>query len=793
LAHPGVPKNTRVLLSKPPAAVIAGALICLAIVLPARLRAQAAPPPPGSTEEPAATAADVYRDETTVADKKVENPHKVGVAVTPFGDDEVERLEWRKPAEVAAHVPNTIVKESFGNANPIFVIRGVGLNDFNANSSPSTGFYLDEVPLVAPLMMGFQLFDVEHVEVLKGPQGTLYGRNTTAGAINVLTRRPSATREGFLRLGAERYRTGEVEAMAGGAVSRGLAGRVAVDLRQSSDGPFYNRTYAERRGALDVLGWRAGLDWAPGAAARPVGEGGSTSVRMSLHGSRDRSQGYQYEHLGFIDPASGGPCAAFLAGEVDPLQCVDLAGYSDADGDPFSGDWNLRPRNHLATLGGVVTLAGTGRRLEVTAITGWQRLDRRQSLDADASPDVGLDMHFETDLEQASQEVRIRGLQPLQMRGGAATMSWLLGLFAGRDELSGQPNQRFVLDEWLRTRAETRWDQDTTSFALFGSTEWAVGRLVLTAGGRYTREEKHFRGSTTDLNPFGTSCLLSPVCAPGFVGPVTLSATDRRLTADELSGDLRLEHFPRQDLMLFASVRRGFKSGGFNGGFAASDFELAPYDDEIVIAYEGGAKLERRRFTVGLAGFFYDYSGLQLFAVRTNASGLPTVVLTNASDARIRGLELEARWRPVDGLDVRLGTGLLDTELVDFESVGRDLSGNELPNAPHREHDLLIAYSRPLGGSDALRAATLSFATDYSYTAATYKEPTNHPVFRAEGFGLLGARIAVERRGHGVAVWGKNLTDERYLIDVFDQSAIGQGLRIYGWPRTYGVSLTLRR
>jgi iron complex outermembrane receptor protein len=702
---------------------------------------------------------------------------EVGSSVTPFDSEEIEQLALRRAADIATHVPNVVAKESFGNANPIFVIRGVGLADFNANSSPSAGLYLDEVPLVSPLIMGFQLFDIDGIEVLRGPQGTLYGRNTTAGAVTLITRRPSAAPSGVLRMGWGRFDTAELEAAETSALGERWSQRLAFYGKRSDDGPFFNRTLGERRGEVDLLGWRAALDWQSSAA---------TSTRLNLHGGRDRSHGYEFEHLGLLDPR-GGFCAPFLADAHDPSQCVDLAGYSDGDGDPLSGDWNLRPVHHHDSLGARVAVDRSGRAMELTSITGWERYDREQWVNADASPQVGLDMRFQTAIEQYSQELRAHGTRTAPH----GDLEWLAGAFVSYDRLSGQPNQLFLVDQWLRTRAAAAWRQSTTSAALFGHGKWGLGdRVELGAGARYTWEAKEFRGSTTDLNPFGTSCLLHPTCAPGFVGPVVLSSTAETLSESHLSASLEAEWHLEGRRMLYASIRRGFKSGGFNGGFAASDFELEPYGKETLLAYEAGFKgaFLASRFLLIAALFHYDYRDLQLFAIRTNEAGLPTVVLTNAADARTSGAEVELRAQPGRGFELRLGVGLLDGELEEFQYGAQDLSGNELPNAPDFDADVAVAYRRVLEND-----RELTLAADYGYTSASFREATNHPVFRADDHGLLGARIALEGRRLGIALWARNLTDERYVGEVFDQRAIGQALRVYGWPRTWGVSFQLHR
>ncbi len=154
-------------------------------------------------------------------------------------------------------------------------------------------------------------------------------------------------------------------------------------------------------------------------------------------------------------------------------------------------------------------------------------------------------------------------------------MSWIAGVFYSSDEIEGDPYQLAYFDDWLLTRGDNAWDQDTEAAAVFGHGDWLLtDRFHLTAGLRYTWEQKQFQARTRDLNPFGASCLLDAFCDPGFVGPVTLAATDEEISAIDLSGKLGLEVAPNQDLLLYGSVSKGFKSGGFSGGFSLSNFQL---------------------------------------------------------------------------------------------------------------------------------------------------------------------------------------------------------------------------
>ena len=203
-------------------------------------------------------------------------------------------------------------------------------------------------------------------------------------------------------------------------------------------------------------------------------------------------------------------------------------------------------------------------------------------------------------------------------------------------------------------------------------------------GLRFTWEEKEFAGGTTDLNPYGASCILDPGCAPGFVGPFALTSTDERIDETDLSGTIGLNYKPSENWLVYGSVGKGFKSGGFFGGITFSNAELAPFDAEKLIAYEAGFKGGSPANTLQLSGaaFYYDYQDIQTF-IQVSTGGLTVLKLGNVDKAEVQGVDFDLAWRPVRGLELRAGVGYVDTKLGAFDSdIGPQPAGKELPNAP---------------------------------------------------------------------------------------------------------------
>ncbi|MCY4363883.1 MAG: TonB-dependent receptor plug domain-containing protein, partial [Gammaproteobacteria bacterium] len=214
------------------------------------------------------------------AQKREQSLNDVSVAVTVFTGDAIREQRLGQPIDLAAQTPNLNINETFGNTITNVSIRGLGLNDYAVNNNPAAGIYVDEVYLVSPAMLGFQLFDMERVEVLKGPQGTLYGRNTTAGAMRFISRKPTEEFEGYLSADYGRYDHFLLEGALGGRIAEGLTGRVAVQTSQRNDGFQLNRASGEKVGEIDRTTWRGLLNWQPSE---------NLDILLNVHGGVDKS------------------------------------------------------------------------------------------------------------------------------------------------------------------------------------------------------------------------------------------------------------------------------------------------------------------------------------------------------------------------------------------------------------------------------------------------------------------------------------------------------------------------
>lgn len=715
-----------------------------------------------------AWAQEVLEEVIVTAQKRAQSLQNVGITVNALSGEDLSELRIDTAEDIAKYTPNVDIKATNSFGNPNIAIRGVGLNDFTSNNTPTVGIYVDEVYLSSTAMMSFQMFDLERVEVLKGPQGTLYGRNTTAGAINFVTRKPSQETDAYVRATIGNYERVELEAAVGGGITESLTGRLSAKTIQQNGGYWDSSVFGEH-GEVDVYTIRGQLAWYISDTADLV---------LMIHGDRDRSDSPLWEGNGtfnasLFDPAFTGFCDTVAAGSVKPnINCTDLYGYSDPDDDPFKGDWHIPANIERDGKGGRATLNWNFGDTTLTSITAFESLERMAN-DGDTVVNPNFTQFntlVDTDIDQFSQEIRLAG--------GSDLLDWIVGGFYGKDEISDQlivisPD---VFGALLGiSPLDTIYDQETKVKALFVHTEWHVADNVnLTAGLRYNDEEIKFAGTTWGTI-FGTTDQLS------------LSPANDKKSFDKTLWKVGIDWSPADSYMLYATVGNGFKSGGFFGGTATSPEERVPYDPEDLIAYEAGVKSRFAGNTVQLnaAVFYYDYNDIQQF-LETTVGGVQVAKLGNIPDkSTVKGLDVDLWWLPLDGLDIRFGLGLLDTELGDFTNEGVMYSGNELANAPDVSSNLSARYEWDLSSSMVMSALLAVGYSDF-----VFKSATNDPLFSADSYTLVDGRLAIQNtaRTWELALWGKNLGDEEYVQEAFGAPDLGTITRSYGVPRTYGIS-----
>ena len=675
------------------------------------------------------------------AQKREQNLNDVSVAVTVFTGDDIREQRLGQPVDLAAQTPNLNINETFGNSITNVSIRGLGLNDYAVNNNPAAGIYIDEVYLVSPAMLTFQLFDMERVEVLKGPQGTLYGRNTTAGAVKFISKKPTEEFEGYLSADYGRYDHFILEGAIGGQIAEGLTGRAAVQTSQRNDGFQLNRATGDKVGEIDRSAWRALLNWQPSA---------DLDVFLNVHGGFDNSD--------------------TLLVKVDNALTPDDDGIADPFSSSAGNDTLLDNESYGASLAVNWHISED---LTLASVTGYEDYERSHDEDRDGTILVHLDGLFLNNIEQVSQELRLTYVKDEYVLIG--------GVFYGRDEVSTRDNfDASALLPLLGVPADAvgnEYNQEADSYAVFGHAEWQFHQdWKFIAGLRYTEEDKEFNDAFTFLS-FGETEV--QVFAP----------ISNNYSVSNLSGKAGIDYTGFENTLLYASFSRGFKSGNFQGQLTFNPADLQPFDKELVSAYEIGVKMQllNNSLQFNISAFFYDYEGVQIYGPIFQHELLgPLFGITNAGDAEVYGAEFDLLWRVAAGLDIRLGLGLLDTEITD-SFVPNVAEGSKLPNSPDVNFNAGVKYQWNLTPS-----LVADIMLDTSYKDDVSYDIVNQPMETLEdGFWITNARAGISSANGrwGVHLWGRNITDEVYRTQVLT-SSVGFGEN-YGLPATYGISVDL--
>lgn len=693
----------------------------------------------------AADPASVGLEEITVtARKREENLQATPVAVSAFSATTMAERQMFTINDVAQYTPNLQFTSGAGGitSSSNFFIRGIGQLDFITTTEPGVGTYLDGIYLARVTGAAIDLADIERVEVLRGPQGTLFGRNTIGGAVNIVTAKPS---DEFGGKGA--VRVGNMGLLEGNftvnfPIADTLFAKVSM-LARSTDGWGRNNWPGADDNKLgresDVAG-RAQLRW----VASDV-----LTFDVSADWSRERGTAMPHGMVAFTDSDS---TDAYNPGAGVPIGPQYIVRHPD------DIQVNTPMRDELDVFG--ISLTGTLDLGEasIKSITSYREQDGLNGQDYDGSPSAFLDQEIVMDQWQFSQELQLFG-KSLDDR-----LDWLVGVYYFTEE--GQFDSTIGLTE-IPVLIFT--GNKTKSFAAFGQATYRLtDQLSATAGLRWTHEKKNLDVTTI----FGPFTLIDNVMVDD--------------TFEALSPKFGLEFQATDDMLLYASVTWGFRSGGYNGRpFAPSD--LTSFAEEKAISYEVGMKSDwaDNRVRLNIAAFYNDYTDIQVTATTQNVNGDFIVVTGNAAKAEIYGFEVELQARPTAELDIFASVGFTDNTLE--EQAGFSFNAVTLPNASKWSLSFGATYTVPVSNF-----GEIAFGADYSYRSGFYPQFNTTPESRENGYGLLNARIQFrpEDKPWQFAIYGKNLTDEIYRT--FGQTSGTNDTTIAWFGRTREIGAELR-
>jgi len=690
----------------------------------------------GSTEEPLAEI-------VVTAQKRVQNLQDVPIAASVLSQDDLLQRGITDALDLGAVVPSLKIDTPYGNAYPKITLRGIGSASFNQNTESAVALYLDEFVLDPGSSKLGQLFDVERVEVLRGPQGTLYGKNSTGGAINYVSRRPDGTTEADGEVTVGRFGQAEFEGGAQTALSDNLSMRVSM-RREGSDGYAYNPNTDQRLLGANDWDARVGLRY----------KTDDVDAYFKIFGDSSRESGGYVTALGVNPngsprPNNTNPVTGYAYGtDYDICDCNPIHSYIYNSGATLNVDVDLHP-------------------VILSSITGYLDSRSYQQTDDDWSPfPLVATNPFNSESTELTQEFRVAS-------PATGPFTWIAG--ASYFYLDQTINDGYLLTYVGLPPVNIQDHELTMSFAGFFDLTYQINDIFSVFGGaRVTTDHKNFDSAA----PFS------------LAGPFDI-AESHRWTEPTYRAGLNIHVDP--NTLVYASYNRGYRSGEYDTSFITTPAQFKPVNPEFVNNYEVGYKTTafERRLRLSTDVFYTQYMNQQLLQLGTTPGSI-CCSLVNAGRSRIYGVEMEAVARVTDQFDVNLQATYLNARIQEYTSGTTNYAGATLPNVPDYQIRLGADYHVPFEGGEVFVAPTVNSTGRTRATTTTSPDPYSLDVQTAYITidGQLGYRTADHR--YSGFLWIKNATDRRYMVDFASFSSLGFDQRVWSAPTTFGLTLTGR-
>lgn len=665
---------------------------------------------------------------TVTAEKREENIQDVPVSITALSETQIEDSGITSIKDLSLQIPNFNIV-SWGTRRCSYIYnRGIGAT----NNAPAVGFYVDDVAHFEWGTFDIELFDIERIEVLRGPQGTLYGRNTLGGVVNIITRKPENYAEGttsvtFGNYDRQDYRVALRSPVIKDKLFFGLSG-VYSDRDGYTDNDFLGEDVDDR----ESINGRVHLRWLPTA---PLDITLSANVEKQDDG-------------------------AYPLGALDQVQK-----------NPHHVSYDFEGKHESDLYGSSLRIGYEAPQFKLTSITGWQSWDNKDSADQDFTPADFFISFVDEDHTQLTQEIRLASPE------NAGSLKWLAGAYCFNEDSDRDQIIDFGVDAVAAGFVPAQMKNvslaqfDNKGYALFGQVTYTIfDKLDLTAGLRYDYEKKKM-----DLNKFME------------MGGMAIPGTEFEVSPEE---DFS-EWLPKfvaayrwiPNLMTYASITRGYRSGGFNESFInPSDIS---FDPEYSWNYELGLKSSwlDNRLIMNTAAFYIDWKDQQVIQL------LPTGAETsfrNAGESHSQGFEVEMIARPTEGLDLIAGFGYTDAKFDEYKDTiaGTDYKDNRTPLTPRYTYNLAAQYRHPLTGS-----IDIFGRVDVNGVGKSYWNDAN--TLKQDPYELVNARLGFETDHFEVYLWAKNIFDAEYEAIAFEFPGFPP-LAQAGDPQIFGITLTGR-
>jgi len=774
-------------------------LMASAAFIPAQVRAQ------DTAAEPASHGG--VPDIIVTAQKRAQSINDVGLTITALSGDALDKQGIQSMADLVKVVPGlSFAHTDFGT--PVFTLRGVGYYDNSLSGYPTTSVYVDEVPLPFAVMAAHAGLDVERLEVLKGPQGTLFGQNSTGGAINYIAAKPTDMLEAGVDASIGRFGAGEANGYISGPVSETLGVRLAG---QYGYGSPWQRSYTrdDSVGRQSYLNGRMLTNWqaAPGL-----------KFQLNLNGWRDRSDPPAAQMIAVI-PAFTAPDGSSL---VDPR----YAAYPFAANTPRSADWNPdhRPNgDRWQYQGSLRADLDVTDNVTLTSISSYTKFHTDQTVDTDGTSVDIFAFHITGRIRSFTQELRLAG-------GEGTPFHWVVGGNYENSHTFERQIQSFVDATIVKVLGDKSAGVDAATtkqnYAFFANGEYeVVPGVTLKAGGRYTHSRQTMNYCNYDTGDGTNNAVIEafyPLFNPG-APPLVLVPGDcttfnaatfqpsrfiGELTEHSISWRAGVDYKVNRDLLLYVNVAKGYKAGAFPTTGAFFTTSLLPIKQESLLDYEAGfkAQLADRRVSLNGAVFWYDYRNKQLLTRIIDPFIGPLPALANIPESRIRGAELELTAAPIEGLQISGAVTYLDAKITKYTGVNAggviaNFAGTPMPFTSKWQYLATVDYTLPTGGSiHPFVGATLSGRTSTTSIVGSAQGAPMLAGFRSlaplaatydlPGYTMLDLRAGVESADGDwrFTVWGRNITNEFSVSNV--QQSFESIARYAGPPATYGVTFS---
>ncbi|MFT8737106.1 MAG: TonB-dependent receptor [Zymomonas mobilis] len=711
-------------------------------------------------------ASDQKAADIVVTSKKYsENIQNIGRSVSVISGDALVTRNVNNVFDLQYQTPSLQVTPQFGSGQPVFAMRGVGFNNYSSNNTSSVLVYMDEVANPIGFATNGMMFDIQRVEVARGPQGMASGRNTTGGSVNYTLNKPSDHYTGSLSVQYGRFNATKVDGYISGPINDRLRFRLSGQSEQG--GAWQHNDQGQSLGRVNRNAARLLFDY---------DANDDLTFELNLHGSYDRSEANGLHLFSPLTAASGQVLPA------DQSRYITRWGTSAAFAREVGVNQDTKPFSHIDTGGVSFRSEQQFSFAKLTNIFSYDGIRRREYDNFDAST-LGLaDVSFRTKARVLANEIRLTS-DPHEH------LNWVAGIYYGRQSLSDRYQSGFTDAAAYGADGDVRYSQRVNTVAAFGQVNYHFSDKLNFIGGFRIEHE-----SRTLLN------LASHYITDGVIINPDNAIGHRNTSFTQPTGKVEIDYHPVKNDMLYASFTRGIKSGGFttyNSNNAA--LSAKPFKAESLLAYEVGNKLSlnQAHLTLNVVGFYYDYSNQQIQSATFNsANGGLIGQIVNAPKSHLYGGEIEATWTPLKDLTLSQSAGWAVGQFDRFSS----LKGvQKLPDNSYagiyksRKGESLPFPKFTLNGSASYRWTIGDFylTTGMNYSRRSRYHSFFGGIYNVPSYTLWGADITLSPKNSRwtVAIFGKNIFNKRY--DVTRNFFIsGDNIALSGMPATWGVRLS---